>query len=162
MPDKPYRLKHAEDYYVKVLLKKVKLSEIMSSSIISVRQDAHFSEVAEKIIRNKIRHLPIVDEENKLVGLISERDLYKIQSPHKLEDGSFYYDPDMLDSVILSEVMIKKPFSLHPENTVAEAILNMVQFKYGCILVVDKNNVLCGIVTYIDILKIAAQILMEK
>lgn len=156
------KLKYSEDYYVKVLLSKVKISEIMTAPVITIREDAPLHEVAEKIQKNGIRHLPIVDKDNKLVGLMTERGLYKVQSPRWLEDGTWYYDQETLDNFILKSVMIHEPFTMSPDNTVAEAVLRMVEKKYGCILVVDKDRKICGIVSYVDLLKLAAQIIQEK
>ena len=156
------KLKYSEDYYVRILLNKVKLSEVMTSPVISVKENAPFHEVADKIQRNKIRHLPVVDKDDRIIGLMTERDLHKIQSPRKLEDGTWYYDPAMLDNFNLTHVMIKDPLTLHPDDSVAEAILKMVQKKYGCIPVVDQAGKLCGIVSYVDLLKLAAQIIEEK
>ena len=156
------KLKYSEDYYVRVLLNKVPLKDVMTEKVISIREDAPFHEVADKIMKNSIRHLPVVDQDNKLIGLMTERDLYKIQSPRRLEDGTWYYDQEILDNFILKDVMIPKPYVLKPENTVAEAILKMVQKKYGCIPIVDYKDMLCGIVTYVDLLKLAARILEEK
>ncbi len=157
-----HNLKYTEDYYVKILLNKIKLKEIMISPVISVLVSAPFHEVADKIVKNRIRHLPVVDEHNKLVGLMTERDLFKIQSPRRLEDGTLYYDREALDNFILGSVMIQNPFSLQGENTVGEAVLKMVESKYGCIPITTKEGVLCGIVSYIDILALAARILKEK
>ncbi len=154
-------IKYTESYYVRVLLNKVQLKEIMTSPPISVREDAPFSLVAEKIEGNRIRHLPIVDKDNKLVGIMSQRDLYKIQPPHKLEGGEWYYDKEMLDGIILRTVMTPNPFALKPDNTVGQAIIAMVNHKYGCIPVVDDKRTLLGIVTQIDILKMAVAILVE-
>ena len=147
---------------IKILFNKVKLSEIMTAPVITVSEDAAFHEVAEKIQKNKIRHLPVVDQDNKLVGLMTERGLYKIQSPRWLEDGTWYYDAEMLDNFILKDVMIHNLFTMSPDNSVSEAILKMVDKKYGCILVADKDRKLCGIVSYVDLLKLAAQIIQEK
>lgn len=156
------KLKYSEDYYVKILLGKIKLSEVMTAPVIAVRDDAPFHEVADKIQKNGIRHLPVVDADNKLVGLVTERGLYKIQSPRWLEDGTWYYDAEMLDNFILKDVMIHEPFAMGPDNTVAEAVLKMVDKKYGCILVVDKDRRMSGIVSYVDLLKLAARIIQES
>ena len=156
------KLKYSEGHHIKDLLNKVKLSEIMTENVISVQQDAPFHQVADKIQRHKIRHLPVVTKENKIIGLLTERDLYRIQSPRKLEDGTWYYDPEILDNFILKDVMIANPFTFRPDNTVAEAILKMVRNKYGCIPITDAAGKLCGIVTYVDLLKLAAQIIEEK
>lgn len=154
-------IKYTESYYVRVLLNKVLLKEIMTSPPIFVREDAPFSDVAEKIENKRIRHVPIVDKDNKLVGLMSQRDLYKIAPPHKLEDGEWFYDKEMLNAVILRAVMTKNPFALKPDNTVGQAVTAMVEHKYGCIPIVDDKRTLLGIVTQIDILKMAVAILKE-
>ena len=155
-------LKHSEDYYVKILLNKVKISEIMTPKVITVNEHDRFSLVEEKMRSFHIRHLPVVDDDGKLVGILTQRDLYRAQSPRRLEDGTWYYDQNSLDSNILNVVMTKKPYSLNPEDSVAKAILVMAERKYGCIPIVQKDGVLCGIITQHDILKIAAQIIREK
>jgi len=155
------KLRYTEDFYIKTLLNKVLLKEIMTTPVTFVRIDAPFHEVADKITKNGIRHLPVVDEKNKLIGLITERDLFQLQSPRRLEDGTWYYDPEALDSFILNEVMNKKPFSFRPDNTVAEAILKMIEAQYGCIPITEKDGTLLGILTRTDLLELAAQILSE-
>lgn len=155
------QLNHSEDYYIRALLNKVKLKEIMSSPAISVSVHAPFREVARLLQQHRIRHLPIVNSANEVVGLMTERDLYKIQPPHKLEDGTWTYDWEILDGVILQNVMIPYPFTLSTEDTVAAAVTEMVRKKYGCVPVVDAGKTLCGIVTQYDILKIAVAILQE-
>ena len=154
-------LKRPENYFIKKLLNEVKLKDIMTTAVISIREDEPFHRVEEKLKSHRIRHLPVVDVNNRLVGLITQRDLYKIQSPRKLEDGTWYYDRQMLDNFILKHVMAKAVCTLSSEASVAEALLKMVDTKYGCIPIVDDKNMLCGIITQIDILKIAARILRE-
>jgi len=159
---KRIQLKRKErDYYIKALLKEVTLGELMTSPAISIKEDALFSDVAEKFKRLGIRHLPVVDEKNKVVGIITERDLHKVCSPRKLEDGTWYYDKEMLDGFILSSVMTPKPVTMHPEQNIGEALLLMARNKYGCIPIVDKQGVLCGVITQMDYLYVAAQILEE-
>ncbi len=155
-------LKHSEDYYVRVLLNKVKLKEVMVQNPITLRVDERFSRVEEVLREKHIRHLPIVDKEGFLVGIVTQRDLYRIQSPRKDEDGNWFYDKESLDNFILEHVMTKNPFTLSPESTVAEALLAIVDKKYGCIPIADKNRRLYGIVTQIDILRFGAAILREK
>ena len=157
----PKKLTRPENYYIRILLKEIKLKDVMTDQIISVNVEAPFSEVAEKLTNHGFRHLPVVNDEKQLVGLITERDLFKIQAPRRLEDGSWYFDKDMLDAVILKTVMIQNPFAMHPDDPLGEAVVQMVRHKYGCIPVVDDKGLLRGIITQMDILKIAAQIYLE-
>ena len=155
------RLKYAEDFYIRSLFNKVKLGEVMTSPSISVLAEAPFRDVVKIFQERRIRHLPVVNSKNEVVGLMTQRDLYKIQPPHKNEDGEWVYDYDILDGFIFKNIMIKNPFVLSQDSMLAEAIIVMVHNKYGCIPVVDAAKKLCGIITQFDILRIAAQILEE-
>ena len=155
------QLKHSEDYYLKVLLKETKIKEVMTASPVSIQVSDPFREVPKKFKAFGIRHLPVVDEKNRLVGLVSQRDLFRIHPPKKTLDGDLVYDDEMLDSVILRHVMVTSPFYMNKEDSLGEALDKIVEKKYGCIPIVDKDTVLCGILTQIDILKVAVQIYRE-
>ncbi len=153
------RVRRSEDYYVRVLLQQTKVKDIMTSPVISVKVDVPFSQVEEKFQQHGIRHLPIVGDNNVLLGLITQRDLYRVLSPKKQEDGQTFYDREALDEIILARVMNDRPVSVQPEDSVGQAVLLMVKGKYGCLPVVEKNGQLCGIITQMDILKVSAEIL---
>ncbi len=156
-----FKLHHSESFYLKILFQKVKVSEVMTSPVISIRVNAPFHEVSDLFKKHQIRHLPIVDHEGKLKGLVSERDLFRIHSPQRLDDGSWFYDKDMLDGFILSSVMKTNPVALHPDDSLAEALSLMARFKIGCIPIIDAEGKLCGILTQVDLLEIADQIISE-
>lgn len=156
------RLKHPEDYYIKLLLQKVKVEEIMTRQVVYADSHMPLSAVSEKIRLFGIRHVPVINPEREVVGIISERDLFRIQSPRRLEDGSWYYDKQALDTIILKDVMTYHPVTLHPENSLSEVIVLMVERKFGCVPIVDARNKLCGIITQMDILKVALEILKEQ
>ncbi len=151
----------SEDFYIRKLFQKVLLREIMSTPPIVVKINDHFSRVVELFQNKRIRHLPVVNQESLLVGLITERDLYQIQSPRHLEDGSLYYDPEVLNAIEIYAVMRKDPFFLHPDDTLAKAIAPMVDHKYGCIPIVSKEKKIEGIITQYDLLKMIKDVLAE-
>lgn len=137
---------------------RTKLKDIMSAKVVAIRYSEPFSEVARKMKEHNIRHLPVIDQDNRLVGLITQRMLYKIKSPRKLMDGEWYYDEDMLNDVILEHVMIKDVVSLKPEDSIGVALIKMTNSRYGSIPITDESKTLLGIVTRKDILKTAAAI----
>ena len=148
-----------EEFYLRKLLKETKLSEIMKQPVICLHYKDHFSIVHEKMETHSTRHLPVVDDVKKVVGIITQRDLYRVHSPRKLLEGGYYYDKEALDSFILSEVMTKNPFTLTPDHSAGDALRAMADFKYGCIPVVNKYHEPVGMITQNDVLKIAARIL---
>lgn len=130
-----------------------KISEVMISPVITVRETDDFALVQEKIALYDVRHLPVVNEVGAVVGIVTQRDLYQIHSPRRLEDGSWYYDKQALSQFLLSKVMLPKPFVLRPDNSLYDAMDATVRFKFGCIPIVDDYNKPCGILTRDTILK---------
>lgn len=119
----------------------------MSHPVITIVEYEDFHVVKDKLEFHDIRHLPVVDDSGRLVGLISQRHLYRIVSPRRLDNGGWFYDKDTLDSFILKNVMVRDPYTLKPENTLEDAMQAMVQYKFGCIPIVDGSNRPVGILT---------------
>ena len=137
-------------------LKQIRLKEVMKSPVITASIDDPFSKVEEKFRMKGIRHLPVVDAANRVVGLVTQRDLYRIASPRITDDG-YVYEPGFLNNFILRYVMTRDPATLYADDRLATAIEMMARQKYGCIPVVDSQGKIAGIVTETDILKIVAR-----
>jgi len=155
-------------------LKQLKLNRIMSKPVHTVRESADLSRVEKEFIEKKIRHIPVVDEKGRLMGIISQRDLYRTIAPRKneqgqthytkellVEDDECFYDRQTLDEYILYRVMHKDPESLTPDDSVKDAIHLMVRKKIGCIPILNERREVVGIVTRHDILKTLEKILSE-
>lgn len=136
----------------KSVLQTVQAQDVMTKHVITVKVNEDFSAVSEKMSLHDIRHLPVVDDGGHLVGLITQRDLYKIHSPRRLEDGSWFYDKDSLNGFLLSKVMLRDVITVKRETPLVNIVQLMIQRKIGCLLVVDNDNIPQGIVTRDDIL----------
>ena len=133
-------------------MKDVFLKEIMVSRVFTAHIDDPLSAVEAKFRRHGVRHLPILDEGNRVVGIFTLRDLTRCLSPRKTEDG-YRFDPEQLDRFILKHVMTRDPLVLSPEDTLTHAVEIMARDKFGCIPITDAGRVLVGIVTQIDVLR---------
>lgn len=129
------------------LLRSIKIKDMMTAPVITIKEWEDFHIVRDMLEVHDIRHLPVVDDSGRLVGLVSQRHLYRIVSPRRLENGGWYYDKDVLDSFILKKVMVLDPHTLKPENTLEEGMQAMITFKFGCIPIVDGGNRPVGIIT---------------
>jgi len=138
---------------IKKYLLETKIEEVMSSPVIMVKDTDDFALVQEKIALYDVRHLPVVNEAGSIVGIITQRDLYQIHSPRRLEDGSWYYDKEALNQFLLKNVMCSKPFTLKPTQSIYDAIEATLRYKFGCIPIVDDYKHPCGILTRDTILK---------
>ena len=133
------------------------ISQIMVTKVITINMNDQFSKVEELLRLHGIRHLPVVDDHNVMRGIITQRDLYRIISPMRNEEGSSFYNKDILNEYILKYVMTKEVVTLSPQETLGAVISLMVKTKYGCIPVLDAEKHLLGIVTQVDVLRAIAK-----
>ncbi|HBR15335.1 MAG TPA: hypothetical protein DD723_07320 [Candidatus Omnitrophica bacterium] len=162
-------MEHPTESYLKVLFEKIKIKDIMTTSFITIHEDARFSEAFEKFRDHHISHLLVIKGAKRLVGILSQKYLYKAQSPRKilsqdlaygeniLIDGDSFYDKETLDRYILSNIMQPRPYTLLPDDSVAAAITDMSKKNLGCIPIVDGRQDLCGVITDREIVHFVAQ-----
>ena len=99
---------------------------------------------------HEIRHLPVLKDGEKLVGILSERDI-KQASPSPataLEIREIYY---LLDKVKVKQIMTRRPYTVSSSAPIEEAALILREKKIGCLPVVDDGK-LVGILTETDII----------
>ena len=142
-----------------VLIKEIMTPHVLTAHVASAtlgmneKPSDKLSDIAELLRVHKIRHVPVVDAQNKLLGLISEDNILRHLTPKRVEDG-YEFDKGELDELILEHVMTRDPVTVHPDDPITRAIDIMAREKYGAIPVVDKENTLVGIVSQIDFLKL--------
>ena len=138
-------------------LYKIFLKTIMVKELYTINVNEPLSKVWDIFKTYGIRYLPVVDDKGILEGIITQRDLYRIESPRITLDGELVYDKISLDGYILKYVMTKEVFTLSPDDTLETAIQAMLNEKYGCIPIVDEHKYVVGIITQVDILKAVAE-----
>jgi len=113
---------------------------------------------ASKIMKDKhISCLPIVDEEGKLVGIVSDRDI-KDASPSKattLDMHELYY---LLSEIKIKDIMTKKVVTIRNDETVEKAATLMLEGHFGSLPVVDAEGHVVGIMTDTDVFKVLVEI----
>ena len=166
--------KEFNEVATKKLLNDTTVEEIMSSPVQILQVSLPFSMVEETFINENVRHLPIIDSKRKLIGIITQKDLYKLVSPRriiqktldydrdKILDGNTYYSKEVLDSYILKHVMTKKVYTLGLKNTVGDAIHSIVSNEISSVVIVDDGNSVLGIITTFDIMNLADKIFLGK
>jgi len=129
-----------------------RIEQFMTTDLFTVSKDELVDLVACLMDWEHIRHVPVEDNEHRLVGLVSHRSLLRLMAQGK---GGTRDDPTPV-----SEVMHKKLFTVAPETPTLEAIALMKRHKIGCLPVV-KSDRLVGIVTERDFMNVAAQLLEQ-
>jgi CBS domain-containing protein len=124
---------------------KLLVEEFMTTDLFTARKDDLIEFVSNLMDWRSIRYIPIEDDRKHLVGLVSMRMV--------MREYSRVIANDNIQSVQLSDFMIKNPITIHPEASIMEAMNIMTEHKIGCLPVV-KNSRLVGIITennYMDI-----------
>lgn len=137
----------------------LRVADCMTRGPATVRADALVQGAAEMMRARKIRHLPVVDRDDRLVGIVTDRDLRHV-----------IFDPALLDRVpdfrealrtlTVGEVMTAAVITVRPSAEVREAARLMHEGKIGALPVVDRDRVV-GIVTETDVLRAFARVLGE-
>lgn len=119
--------------------------DIMTTELITIRENATVETALKALINNKITGLPVVDAEGKMVGVLSEYDLIQqISNQPKL-------NPEIFQEKIKFS---GKPFSLPSTAGLEDIVKHFVGAKYRRIPILDKNQRLVGIITRRDIMKL--------
>lgn len=143
-------------------MEKMLLKDVMTPNPVTLNIDDSFCRVAQIFQEKDIRHLPVVNSQGLILGIISQRDLNRITSPQKGPEGDYLYDPAELTKYILKQHVIHKVFTLSPEDPLEKAVELMAEHKLGCIPVVDSDGRVIGITTVTDMMKLFLKSLRGK
>jgi CBS domain-containing protein len=117
----------------------VLVKDLMSAPVITLFAEQTLP-LADDIMRFKhIRHLPVIDDDRRLVGLVSNRDI--------LAAGG--------EPVRVAGIMTRDVWTVGPDVLASIAGETLLDHRYGCLPVVDASGVLVGIITERDFLRFA-------
>ncbi|MGA2383604.1 MAG: CBS domain-containing protein [Gemmatimonadales bacterium] len=133
----------------------MRVRDHMTAKVFTIRMDKKLLAVEEIMGWAHIRHVPVVDAQGKLVGLLSQRDVLR----STLSDlASTQVDRrNQLGHVSLADVMRREVLTIGPGESVQSAARLMRQHKYGCLPVVDDGR-LVGIITEHDLLAVVERL----
>jgi CBS domain-containing protein len=134
---------------------KLKVRDLMTRSVKTLGRNAKLSIADELMKAERIRHLPVIDEDGRLLGILSQRDLFLSALVRALGFGSTGHDR-MLSTILVKEVMNDDVVTTTPDTLVTQAALVMVDRKIGCLPVIE-GEALIGILSESDIVSAVAQ-----
>jgi CBS domain-containing protein len=131
--------------------KAVKVKDRMSKNPVTVKPDDGINDAIWKMERGHFRHLPVVDEAGKLIGMLSDRDVRLIRPSLAFVDKQ--EANVQLWSTSVQQAAVFEPVKVLPETTVKEAAELMLRWHVGGLPVVAEKDRLIGIITYTDLLR---------
>ncbi|MFG2447941.1 CBS domain-containing protein [Streptomyces sp. NPDC048512] len=147
-------------------MKHNKVGSVMTTDVVRARYGVPFKEVARLLAAHAISGLPVVDEDEKVIGVISESDLLVRQAqtpdPYAPERRFRFSLPARgarrqavkARARTAGQLMSAPPVTVYAENTIAEAARIMAQNTVERLPVVDEEDRLVGIVTRRDLLQV--------
>ncbi len=118
-----------------------RLSAIMTTDVVTVHRESTLEEVKKLLFEKRIHHIPVVDDDDKLVGIITSWDLIKSQKPFS-EYGK----------IKVEELMTTHVASLRPTELIGAAAMIFLKNLFHGLPIVDDEGKVVGIVTTHDIL----------
>jgi CBS domain-containing protein len=131
-----------------------KVSDVMTRDVVSVDENDTLSNLFGSLKALRFRHLPVTDE-NRLIGLVTERDLLGISSSTLMPHHAMQ-DQTLQERFRVRDIMVRDVLTVAPDTSLQEAGNLLLKQRFGCLPVVDGNNVLVGILTGSDFIKVIA------
>lgn len=125
----------------------LKASDLMTTSVITIKAGNALSHADAEMRLAGIRHLPVVDDRNRLVGIISHRDLLRALAKSKK------------GTVHVVEFMARDVKTVAASAPAREATALMLEHKIGSVPVLGSDGQLVGLLTETDFLRLAHEVL---
>jgi acetoin utilization protein AcuB len=131
------------------------VADLMTRKVAVLRRDDALSIADEVMKQKRVRHMPVVDENDRLVGIVSQRDLFR---GALVEALAFAASPpgEPMKTLLVKEVMQADVETTRPDASLGEAARLMVRKKIGCLPVVKDGKVI-AILTESDFVGWAAR-----
>lgn len=119
----------------------MRVKDVMDSKPFVLYEEDTVLHASKFMKEERVRNLPVVDTDGRLIGLITLREIIEAILSHP-------------DEILVKDAMIKLITSVGPDTPLKGAIEVMLVNKYGCLPVVDKNKKLLGMISEASLLKV--------
>ena len=142
------------------LTSKILVRDVMSENVIAAQKFDDITSAARILSENNISGLPVVDKENRVIGIISEADVLAMmgtQRQHTFKDFIMHLFghplPERKMGDLVGDIMTPTPITIRPDADISEAAKIMDEKRIRRLAVVDPENRLVGVISRRDILK---------
>ena len=137
---------------------KTTVKDVMTTRVIWVRKDATFREMAVALREYRVSAFPVVDDDRKVIGVVSEADMLNkealIDEPGFVDGILHRRDQAKARGVTAGELMTTAVVAVRPEDTVEHAAKLMYDRGVKRLPVTDENGHLVGIISRADVLSV--------
>ncbi|MCP5151113.1 MAG: CBS domain-containing protein [Ectothiorhodospiraceae bacterium] len=133
----------------------LRVGDVMTTEVRAVGRNDALSLPDDLMRDERIRHLPVLDSDGVLCGILTQRDLFRGALLRSLGFGS-RAEERLLETMVVKDAMTEDPLTATPEMPLHEAARLMLERKVGCLPVVDGER-LVGILTESDFVAMVAR-----
>lgn len=137
------------------------IKDCIGDTIISVKGNTPLLDCKKLLRKHKISQLPVVDDSNSLIGILSKIDITAV-IPNSGTGQDFIETMEELGHMTADQAMVKNPKTINVHDTVEHAAVLMEDFSIRCLPVLDDSEKLVGIITDWDIFRIFVNITGAK
>jgi acetoin utilization protein AcuB len=125
----------------------------MTRKVITVDPEKTVFEAQELMAGNHIRHLPVVDQNRQLIGIVTDRDIRSAMPYNFIKDSCSEEQREQICALTVKDIMTRDPISVSPTYTIQDALLMIQNSKVGALPVVGDDGKLSGILSVRDLLR---------
>ena len=153
----------------------LKVKDFMISDVISIKPDATIKELLKLLTKHHIGGVPVVDNQNKLIGIVNDGDIIRYLAPKEESVRDFIYDifieegeteqeilKDKINTTVDKLMPKKQIYTLKEDDTFENAIQILSQHHFKKIPVLDLDGKVMGIISRGDVDKNLMKILSQK
>jgi CBS domain-containing protein len=131
----------------------------MSTHVIAARESAPYKELAAMLRNQRVSAFPVIDEDNKVIGIVSETDLLTKEAlegtvPRTLDSLTDQRVRSQVNAVTAADLMTTPPVTIGPDEPVSHAARLMYNQRVKRLPVISDDGTLIGIVTRSDVLSV--------
>ncbi len=132
------------------------IDEVMTTELITISPSTNLAEARTLMQENRIHHLPVVNEHNDLVGLLTLTDVLAATDSRLRDEDSRMHARD----IHVRDVMVSDVITVDARASLRQAALFIEKHKIGCLPVV-RDRKLMGIITDTDFVAVAINLLEQ-
>ena len=137
-----------------------RVGDVMTAEVVTLDAGDHLDLASDIMTLGRIRHMPVV-RDGKLVGILSQRDLFRgaISSVLQFRPAA---EREWLAKIRVEEVMTKHVVAAEPDWPIRRAVGVMIEGRFGCLPVVDEEQRVVGLLSETDCLRLLASYLTSS
>ncbi len=137
----------------------VTVNDVMTTTVVAVKKGASYKEMAALLRRYRVSAFPVLDDDQRVIGIVSEADLLAKEALNADRGGAInalvhHKELKKADGETAGDLMTSNVVTVKPDDTVEQAARLMYHLQVKRLPVVDAGGYLVGIVSRADLLTV--------